>query len=79
MARAALAGNSVNYSIGRALGQRALTAHYRFVRQEYLMRTHQYFVRYGGLTVLSSLKGEAKLTDAEGKPVVDLRTIKPED
>ncbi|MGA8706653.1 MAG: VTT domain-containing protein [Steroidobacteraceae bacterium] len=51
---AALAGNSVNYSIGRALGQRALTAHYRFVRQEYLLRTHDYFLRYGGLTVLLS-------------------------
>jgi len=51
---AAIAGNSVNYSIGRALGQRALTANYRFVRQEYLTRTHQYFLRYGGLTVLLS-------------------------
>jgi membrane-associated protein len=51
---AALAGNSVNYSIGRFLGQRALTTHYRFVRQEYLVRTHEYFLRYGGLTVLLS-------------------------
>src|SRR6202162_6696717 len=46
---AAIAGNSVNYSLGRALGQRALTGHYRFIKQSYLTRTQQYFRRYGGL------------------------------
>jgi membrane-associated protein len=51
---AAIAGNTVNYSIGRALGQRALTQHYRFIKQDYLLRTQNYFRRYGGLTVLLS-------------------------
>jgi membrane-associated protein len=54
LALAAIAGNSVNYSIGRALGQRALTGHYRFIKQTYLTRTQHYFRRYGGLTVLLS-------------------------
>lgn len=51
---AALAGNTVNYAVGRALGQRALNGHYRFIRQSYLVRTQDYFRRYGGLTVLLS-------------------------
>jgi membrane-associated protein len=51
---AAIAGNSVNYSIGRALGQRAFTGRYRFIKLSHLTRTQQYFHRYGGLTVLLS-------------------------
>ena len=51
---AAIAGNSVNYSIGRALGQRALTGPHRFIKLSHLTRTQQYFRRYGGLTVLLS-------------------------
>jgi membrane-associated protein len=51
---AAIVGNTVNYSIGRRLGQRAFSGEYRFFKLSYLERTHQYFVRYGGLTVLLS-------------------------
>ncbi|MGH8230200.1 MAG: VTT domain-containing protein, partial [Steroidobacteraceae bacterium] len=51
---AAIAGNSVNYAIGRALGQRAFSGRYRFFRLEYLQRTEVYFRRHGGLTVLLS-------------------------
>lgn len=51
---AALAGNTVNYAIGRALGRRALEGHYRFIRRSYLLRTHDFFVRYGGVTILLS-------------------------
>src|SRR5579863_10510979 len=51
---AAIIGNTVNYSIGRRLGQRAFSGQYRFFRLSYLERTQQYFLRYGGLTVLLS-------------------------
>jgi membrane-associated protein len=51
---AAILGNSVNYAIGRALGQRAFSGRFRFFRLEYLQRTEVYFKRHGGLTVLLS-------------------------
>jgi len=51
---AAIAGNSVNYAIGRQLGQRAFSGRYRFIRLEYLQRTRRYFLRHGGATVLLS-------------------------
>ncbi|HEX4051383.1 MAG TPA: VTT domain-containing protein [Steroidobacteraceae bacterium] len=51
---AAVAGNSVNYAVGRAIGPRAFSGRYRFFRLEYLQRTEAYFRRYGGATVLLS-------------------------
>jgi membrane-associated protein len=54
LALAAIAGNSVNYAIGRALGQQAFSGRYRLFKLSYLQRTHDYFGRYGGLTVLVS-------------------------
>jgi len=54
LALAAIAGNSVNYAIGRALGQRAFSGRYRFFKLAYLQRTEAYFRRHGGLTVLLS-------------------------
>jgi membrane-associated protein len=51
---AAIVGNTVNYSVGRQLGQRAFSGQYRFFKLSHLTRTHEYFVRYGGLTVLLS-------------------------
>jgi membrane-associated protein len=51
---AAVAGNSVNYAVGRILGPRAFSGRYRFFRLEYLQRTEAYFRRYGGPTVLLS-------------------------
>lgn len=54
LAAAAIAGNSANYAFGRALGQHAFSGRYRFFRLEYLLRTQEYFRRYGGATVLLS-------------------------
>jgi membrane-associated protein len=54
LAAAAIAGNSVNYAIGRALGQKAFSGRYRFFKLEHLQRTEDYFRRHGGLTVLLS-------------------------
>src|SRR5579862_946990 len=51
---AAIAGNSVNYSIGRILGARAFSGQFRFFRLEYLRRTEVYFKRHGGITVFLS-------------------------
>jgi membrane-associated protein len=52
---AAVAGNSLNYAIGRRIGRAAFSGDYAFIRVEYLRRTERYFERYGALTVLLSL------------------------
>lgn len=54
LAVAAIAGNSVNYALGRQLGRWALSAPHRLFKLEYLHRTEGYFRRYGGATVLLS-------------------------
>jgi len=54
LALAAITGNTANYGVGRALGARAFTGHYRFFKLSHLQLTQQYFERYGGITVLLS-------------------------
>jgi membrane-associated protein len=49
---AVLAGDNVNYWVGRFVGPRAFTGEYRFFRKEYLERTHAFFERHGGRTVV---------------------------
>ena len=51
---AAVLGNSLNYSIGRAIGPRAFSGNIRFLKVEYLQRTEAFFQRYGGMTVVIS-------------------------
>ena len=49
---AVIAGDNVNYWIGRYLGPRAFSGSYRFFRQEHLDRTHRFFERHGGKTIV---------------------------
>lgn len=49
---AVFAGDNVNYWIGRYIGPRAFTGELRFFRREYLERTHAFFERHGGKTVV---------------------------
>ena len=51
---AAILGNSVNYSIGRAIGQRAFSGQNRFLKVEYLRQTEAFFERYGGMAIIVS-------------------------
>jgi membrane-associated protein len=51
---AAILGNTLNYSIGRAIGPPAFSGRYRFLRVEYLQRTEEFFQRYGGMTIVVS-------------------------
>jgi membrane-associated protein len=51
---AAILGNSLNYSIGRAIGPPAFSGRYRFLKVEYLQRTEEFFQRYGGMTIVVS-------------------------
>lgn len=49
---AVLAGDNVNYWVGRFIGPRAFTGEFRFFRREHLERTHAFFERHGGRTVV---------------------------
>ena len=51
---AAVLGNTVNYSIGRAIGPPAFSGHYRLLKVEYLRRTEEFFARYGALAIFLS-------------------------
>lgn len=53
LAVAAIAGDTANYWIGSAAGSRMLTGGWsRFVKPEYLDRTHRFYERYGSLTIV---------------------------
>jgi membrane-associated protein len=49
---AAILGNAVNYWVGRTAGLTLQRRFPRLIRQEYLDKTHAYFERYGGKTVV---------------------------
>lgn len=49
LALAAVLGDTVNYWIGHYLGERAY--HIRWIKKEYLDRTHGFFEKYGGKTI----------------------------
>lgn len=48
---AAILGDSVNYAIGKHVGERMVRSG-RLVRQEHVDRTHAFFDRYGGKTIV---------------------------
>lgn len=54
LAAAAVLGNIVNYSIGRAIGPPAFSGRYRFLKVDYLRRTEAFFLRHGGLAIFLS-------------------------
>jgi membrane-associated protein len=49
---AAISGNTLNYLIGRALGQRVFTRDYRWIDHQALEKTHAFFERHGGKTII---------------------------
>jgi membrane-associated protein len=49
---AAIAGDTVNYWIGAYIGPRAFSGEIRFLKKEYLDRTHAFYERYGGKTII---------------------------
>jgi membrane-associated protein len=51
---AAVLGNTVNYTIGRAIGPPAFSGRYRLLKVEYLHRTEDFFKRHGGMAVALS-------------------------
>ena len=49
---AAILGDTVNYWIGNYIGPRAFSGNIRFLKKEYLDRTHEFYERHGGKTII---------------------------
>lgn len=49
---AVIAGDNLNYWIGRYVGPRAFTSNSRLFRRKYLERTQAFFARHGGKTII---------------------------
>jgi membrane-associated protein len=49
---AAILGDSVNYWIGNAIGHQLQQRYPRLIKPEYIRRTHEFYERYGGKTII---------------------------
>jgi membrane-associated protein len=49
---AAVLGDTLNYWVGSYIGPRAFRGNVRFLKQEYLERTHAFYEKHGGKTVI---------------------------
>src|SRR5437588_275653 len=52
LAIAAVAGDTVNYHIGQFLGPKVLAGNLHWLNQKHLDRTHRFFEKYGGKTII---------------------------
>lgn len=52
LAGAAIIGDSVNYAVGKSLGESLLQKYPRVFKKEYMDRTHQFYEKYGGKTIV---------------------------
>lgn len=52
LAGAAILGDTVNYWIGHFIGPRAFSGNIRFLKQEYLIRTREFYEKHGGKTIV---------------------------
>ncbi len=51
---AAILGNETNFRIGRAVGPRAFSGNFRWLKREYLLRTQAFYDKHGGKTIVLS-------------------------
>jgi membrane-associated protein len=49
---AAVLGDTINYWIGHYIGDRAFSGNIRWLKKEYLDRTHQFYEKHGGKTII---------------------------
>ena len=49
---AAILGDTVNYWIGHFIGPKAFSGDVRFLKKEYLDKTHDFYERHGGKTII---------------------------
>jgi membrane-associated protein len=48
---AAVSGDTANYWIGHAIGTKAYTGEVKWIKKEYMDRTHRFFEKHGGKTI----------------------------
>jgi len=49
---AAILGDTVNYWIGYLIGPRVFNEQVRFLKREYLVKTHEFYEKHGGKTII---------------------------
>jgi membrane-associated protein len=52
LSAAGILGDTVNYWVGAYVGPRAFSGEIRFLKKEYLDRTHRFYEKYGGKTII---------------------------
>lgn len=52
LAIAAILGDTINYWIGHFIGPKAFSGNIRFLKKEYLERTHEFYEKHGGKTII---------------------------
>lgn len=52
LAIAAILGDMVNYYVGKYIGAKAFRTNYRFLKQEYLLKTQEFYEKHGGKTII---------------------------
>ena len=51
LALAAVSGDTANYWIGHAIGAKAYTGEVKWIKKEYMERTHAFFEKHGGMAI----------------------------
>jgi len=49
---AAILGDMVNYHVGKYLGPKAFSGQYKFLKADYLNKTHEFYTKHGGKTII---------------------------
>lgn len=52
LSTAAILGDTINYSIGNYIGERAFSGSIKFLKQEHLDRTQEFYEKHGGKTII---------------------------
>lgn len=52
LSAAAVIGDTINYSIGAYIGPRAFSGEFKFLKQEHLEKTHNFYEKHGGKTII---------------------------
>jgi membrane-associated protein len=52
LAVAAVLGDTINYSIGAYIGERAFSGNVKFLKKEHLDRTQEFYEKHGGKTII---------------------------
>ena len=52
LSAAAILGDTANYWVGHAVGSRAFTGEVKWIKKEYMDKTHGFFEKYGGKTIV---------------------------